>query len=338
MDFEGVAAQVTRGGIAESWHRADVAVVRENGQLLAAWDNPDRVSFLRSAAKPFQATAALTVGVARRFGLEEREIAIMCASHSAAAMHLAAVRSLLAKLELSEQALQCGVHAPGDPETARDLCQKRQPPEPIHNNCSGKHAGMLAAALCLGADLDSYLALEHPVQQCNLQAISALTHVPQEKMVLGIDGCGVPTFAVPLQGAAWAFAHLAHPEGAPEPYRSALSTVSAAMRAQPALVSSAGEFTDRLMEAAAGAVVAKGGAEGLFCLGVVGAGIGVAVRVQDGSHRPIPPLVLAVLEQLALAPPTMLEKLTPFRRPPVTNARGETVGEIIPTLTLQRRE
>lgn len=334
--LEEAAAQVTRGGIAESWHRADVAVVRESGQWLAWWDNPERISFFRSAAKPLQATAALTVGVAERFGLEEREIAVMCASHSGAAMHLQAVRSLLSKIGLSEEALQCGVHAPSDAETARELQRQGQSPQPIHNNCSGKHAGMLAAALGLGADVASYPALEHPVQQRNWQAVAALTHLPREEIVIGIDGCGVPTFAVPVWRAAWAFAHLARPEGAPREYRPGLAAASAAMRAHPALVSSTGEFTARLMEAAEGAVVAKGGAEGMFCLGLVGAGIGVAVRVHDGSARALPPLVLEVLAQLELVEAAVLEKLAPFRRPAVTNARGETVGEIRPTLILQR--
>jgi L-asparaginase II len=337
-DFEGIAAQVTRGGIPESWHRADVAVVTDTGQVLAAWDDPERVCFFRSSAKPLQAAAALTTGAAERFHLEEREIAVMCASHSAASMHLNAVRSILAKIERPEEALQCGPHWPGDAATTRELHRTGQQPGRIHNNCSGKHAGMLAAAVCLGADVGSYLSPGHPVQQRNLQAIAALTHVPAEGVVLGIDGCGVPTFAVPLRGVAWAFAHLARPEQAPEEYRAALATASAAMRAHPPLVSAAGEFNARLMEAAEGGIVSKGGAEGLYCLGLVGAGIGVAVRVQDGSARAIPALVLEVLRQLELVDPAVLDRLAQFRRPPVTNTRGEVVGEIVPVLTMRRKE
>lgn len=324
------AAHVLRGGMVECTHYADLVVVDTEGTIQASFGDPHLVFYLRSAAKPLQAVTVLNTGAAERFGLEPDEVAVICASHSAAAMHLAAVRSILRKIGLEETALQCGVHAPEDPETAESLRAAGQSPGPIHNNCSGKHAGMLAACLCLGADVETYLSLEHPVQQANLATICRLSGAAPEEVRVGIDGCGVPTWGISLAQAARAFSRLARPEAAAPEDRAALQAISWAMRQHPALVSHEGSFHAELMAQSEGDFVVKGGAEGSICLACRRAGWGLAMKVRDGSTRAQPTIVLEALRQLELLSPPSFQRLARFFRPAVTNARNEVVGEIVP--------
>lgn len=327
-----LAAQVYRGDQIESEHEADVAVVDNRGEIVAASGNPHRCVFLRSAAKPLQAVTVINTGAAETFGFDWRDIAILCASHAAGPEHLEAVLRVLKKAGLTPADLRCGPHWPLDERTQASLRQQGKKPQPLHNNCSGKHAGMLAAALQLGADLTTYPEPEHPVQQRNRETIARLGRVAKEDLWVATDGCGVPTFGVALASAAWSFLQLAHPERAPETDRVALHTIREAMITHPALISQAGHFNTVLMEATKGNIVAKGGAEGVFCLGVREPGYGIAVKIRDGSGRCLPVVIMEVLKQLGVGG----KGLEKFRVLPVYNTRGEIVGEIRPTLSLRQ--
>lgn len=318
--------EVGRGGLVESRHRVLGALVDSQGRLLWSSGSAEQPVFLRSAAKPFQALTVVLTGAADRWGLEDWELAILCASHPGGPEHLAAVLSVLEKIREGEEALRCGPHWPSDERTSLALHARGEQPRPLHNNCSGKHAGMLAAAKHLGAPLETYLEPEHPVQRWNRRVLATLCSVEEEAILLGVDGCGVPTFALPLRAAALGYARLAHPQGLPPDWEAACRRIVRAMTTFPHLVQPG--FACQWMQVSGGRWVVKGGAEGYLGAGGVGQGIGLAVKNEDGSHRGLPTLVLQVLESLGLLRAEELQALEAHRHPPVLNTRGERVGEI----------
>lgn len=321
-------ARVTRDGVVESTHYGRVAVCAPDGRLLASAGDPDGVQFWRSSSKPIQALSVVTSGAADRFALTERELSVCCASHSGSAMHVETVAGILGKLGLDASALQCGVHWPGDTEERNRLIRAGEEPSPLHNNCSGKHAGMLATCLALGADPADYLAHEHPVQRLIAAHLELLSGVPQGTWRIGRDGCGAPTVAMPLRGQARAFARLVAPEGLPGEVQAATQRITAAMAAAPEMVSSPGSFNTELMRLTDGAMIAKGGAEGLFCMAAQGREIGIAFKTADGSGRPHSAIALELLRRAGVELPA--ELVERFARPPITNCRRDTVGAIEP--------
>ncbi|MBD0330748.1 MAG: asparaginase [Thermoleophilia bacterium] len=285
-----LAVEVRRGGVVEARHRVHAAAVRK-GRLVAARGDAGLVTFLRSAAKPFQA-----LPLARgRPDLDERELAIASASHLADDDQLAAVRSLLAKAPADEEELECG------PEGGSRL----------RHNCSGKHAGMLALARANGWPVPGYRLAGHPVQQALLAEMAAAAEVAADTIATAVDGCGVITFAVSLERVARAFARLETLDGG--------ARVAASMRAYPELIRGAAAADTQLMRALPG-WVAKGGAEGV--IGAAGpGGLGVALKVEDGAGRAIRPALAAFLAGLGTPVPALAVQ-------PLVNSRGETVGEI----------
>lgn len=321
-------ARVTRDGVIESTHYGRVAVCAPDGRLLASAGDPEGVQFWRSSSKPLQALSVVTSGAADRFALTVRELAVCCASHSGSAMHVATVSGILSKLGLDASALQCGVHWPGDIEERNRLIRAGEEPSPLHNNCSGKHAGMLATCLALGADPSDYLALEHPVQRLIAEHLALLSGVTRDRWRVGRDGCGAPTVAMPLRAQALAFARLAAPAGLPGDMRGAAERITAAMAAAPEMVSAPGAFNTELIRLTGGAVIAKGGAEGLFCMAVPAREIGIAFKVADGSARAHPTVALELLRRVHVELPA--ELVERFAEPPVTNCHGDMVGRIEP--------
>lgn len=327
----------TRGPIVESLHQADVAVCAPDGRLLACFGDPHKVVYLRSAAKPFQALPLVESGAAAAFGLTARELALACASHAGLDMHAHAVADLQARAGLTEAHLQCGAHPISDAATARALILAGQEPTPIRHNCSGKHTGMLITAKHCGWPLESYLELNHPLQQAIMHAFSAMTDVPTGEVVVGVDGCSAPNFAVPLRAGALAFARLADPAGLPPARAEALRALYHAMHSHPEMVRGPLDFDTEAMRLGAGRWVCKGGAEGYQAIaiapGVVAAhGVGVTLKVADGAARPHAVALLAsqVLKELgALSPAetTALAALGLALPQPVTNWRGTVVGE-----------
>ncbi|MCS6843373.1 MAG: asparaginase [Caldilineales bacterium] len=324
--------EVTRGDLVESSHCGALAVVeaRGEGRLLAAVGDPWSAAYLRSAAKPFQALPTVAAAALERFGLGDEDLAVMCASHHGTAEHVAIVQRILDRIGLDVEALRCGVHWPIDEAAGRALAAAGLEPDARHNNCSGKHAGMLTLARLWGcADLD-YTLPDHPVQQAIRRRLAEMAGLSPEEIPCASDGCTVPTFALPLAAAALAYARLVAEDAGPDCRR-----VVAAMQAYPHLVSGHGALDDLLMRAGRGALVAKGGAEGYQGLGVRtpdGRSVGIALKVADGNPRAKGPAVLAVLEALELVTGDVLAELEPLRRPAVLNRRGEVVGEIRPGL------
>lgn len=323
-----ILSEVTRGPEVESRHFGHVAVVDSAGQLLFSAGDPDHPTFPRSALKPLQALAGIACATAERFQFSDAEIAVTCASHAAEPRHRDAVTRILERIGASEADLRCGPHAVPHLPSRDELIREGREPTPIYNNCSGKHAGMLALARVLGAPLAGYWEPEHPVQREVQRVLCAACDIDLQTLRWGTDGCGVPTYLMPLRNLALGFARLAEPSGLAENDRAAAGRICAAMTAEPEMVRGEGGFDSVLMRALPGVVISKGGAEGCQCVGLVGRGIGVAVKIEDGGARPLAPLTLALLGRLGALPRALPQALAPLLTPVVENTRGEAVGEV----------
>jgi L-asparaginase II len=320
-----------RGGLIENRHKVSLAIVGPQGNLLAYSGNPHLAAHMRSSAKPFQALALYLSGAIERFGITPAEVALTCASHDGLEQHLTMATHYLRKIGLDESYLACGIHPPFDLAARKALQQAGQPATVLHNNCSGKHTGMLAAALALGVEPRGYEQPEHPVQQLNLQTLRDLSghqHIPY-----GVDGCSVPTFVLPLAPAARMFALLAKPEAAPAKYREGLEAVFRAMRQHPELVAGPRSIDTVLMQTVPH-LAAKRGADGYYGMALRETRwgpIGIALKVESGSNEAREPMVIRLLEVLeALSPEVALE----WRRPIVRNVRKLEVGHLEAKLEL----
>lgn len=325
MNVPSVCVEVTRGPLVESEHRVDVAVVDASGRWIAAAGDPERVTYWRSAAKPVQAIAALVAGAEARFGLTDADIALIASSHNGEEVHVAGVRALLEKIGAGEAELACGIHPPWDKLSAERLLAEGRAPSALHNNCSGKHAGMLALARLLGVDARGYLDPRHPVQERIFAQVVEITGTAE--IPIGIDGCGVPVYGLPLWRMAYAYARLVSAGDAGAPWASAARRVVRAMLRHPHLVAGTGRTDTLVMRSFAGAVVCKEGAEGVWCIGLPERGWGIALKVLDGERRAAAPAGLAVLRALGVWPAEEGE-LTEIVRPVLRNHAGTVVGEI----------
>jgi L-asparaginase II len=323
-----VYVDVTRGGYVESVHRVAACAVDADGTVLEQAGDIESPIFLRSAAKPFIAAAAIAAGVRERFHLEPREIAVMTASHSGQPFHVAAVASILDKIGMDESALQCGTHPPYDETAAQGLVEAGLEPTALYNNCSGKHAGILALCLAIGADPTTYLSAENPAQQRILALCARLSDDDASTWPVAIDGCGIPVYATGLRRAAISFARLATLSGVDSADAQALRIVRDAMLAHPEYVAGTGQFDTELMIAGAGNIVSKAGAEGVHAAAAVSQGYGYASKVIDGSSRARGPSSISALRRLGVIDERQAGALARFARPPVYNRAGNKVGEI----------
>jgi len=305
---------VMRGGAVESVHNVAGYAVDARGMPVFSFGTVDVPIYLRSAAKPFIAAAAVAAGVVERFGLDSREVAIMAASHSGEPFHLETVRSILRKTGLDESALRCGPEPPHS--------------EPITNNCSGKHAGILALCVATGADPATYLEPENPAQQRILRFCARVSDEPFESLTIAVDGCGIPVYATTLQRAALSYRRLATLEDLAADDANALRTVRDAMIANPEYMSGTGEFDAAMIRAFDGSLVCKGGAEGIFAGALLDERIGFVIKVIDGNERARPPAACEALRSIGALSEARLERVQAFAHPAVRNKSGRVVGEI----------
>jgi L-asparaginase II len=330
MSYELLVA-ITRGDLDESVHFGAVVVADAEGKVLASAGSPGTVTFLRSTAKPLQALPLLESGAADHFRLTPSETAIAIGSHGGEPRHVETVRGILAKIGLSEEFLMCGAHPPYHKPSARALEQENRRPSALHNNCSGKHAGMLALAKFRGEPPEGYFRPEHAVQREILEAVAAMTKVPRDTIHLAIDGCSAPTFGVPLEAAAGAFARLMEPDGYPSGLRYAARRAVEAMVSHPEMVAGEGRLDTDLMTASRGALIAKAGAEGFYGVGFHkgGHGYGIAFKVADGeSERARTAMVLRALQDLEIMDAPRLDEVAAAHLPQIKNRRGVVVGKV----------
>jgi L-asparaginase II len=330
-----ILVRVRRGDRIESEHRGDVAVVDSAGALVASCGDPDRGIFVRSAAKPFQALPFLAAGGARRFGLGDDEIALMCASHGGEPRHVRLARRMLRKGRFSEEDLVCGAHLPLHEPSARALVRRGAAVSPLHNNCSGQHAALLLSCRLFGYPPRGYEAPDHPLQQRLRETFAAYAGLPPAALEIAVDGCGIPVFYAPLSSLARAYARLMarrEPGESVEELR-ARALVVRAMWESPAMVAGKGRFTTELLEAGKRRWVGKEGAEGVYAIGLrpqrPGARpVGIAFKIEDGSSRGRDAVSLALLGHLGRLDDVARRRLAAHESIPVYNAAGGVVGKI----------
>ncbi len=333
MSGNPILLEVLRGELVESRHRGAVAVADADGRILLALGDVGQHVFPRSAVKAMQALPLIESGAADAFGLNQAEIAVACGSHSGDDIHVSTARSILAKTRLTEADLACGAHWPMSEEAARQLARRGVQPGPIHNNCSGKHAGMLATALHLGLATRGYEQASHPIQQAVAAAIAETCGVSFESNDIATDGCSVPTFALPLSSLAAGFARLISGKGLPPSREAAAKRLVGACLAEPVLVAGEGRFDTIAMRGLAPLAFTKGGAEGVHCAALVSAGFGIAVKMDDGAKRGAE-ATLAHL--LAAFLPRARSVLGAYLSGDIRNWKGRKVGQQRPAPALEQ--
>ncbi|HEU4622799.1 MAG TPA: asparaginase [Burkholderiaceae bacterium] len=333
---------VTRGvGSAqsvESVHYGSIAVVDAKGHVCWSAGDAHALTFSRSTLKPFQALPFMNAGGVRAMKWGTRETALMCASHSGEEVHSELARTMLASFGCDESHLRCGCHVPLR-YTALDITPPKRKWDQTYNNCSGKHAGFLAYCKLTETPLETYLDEGHPLQKAIRASVAAHSGVDESRLVVGIDGCSAPNYALPLANLARLFALLARPEQAGESAES-LACLSAAMRAHPELVSGGGRSDVAFMHAFGapddGDVVAKIGAGGVQLLGVRSAGLGIAIKIADGNAQALYCAAVAALDQLGLLDDTRRAALAVYARPAIRNCVGTVTGEWRAAFSLAR--
>ncbi|MEP6768102.1 MAG: asparaginase [Acidobacteriota bacterium] len=332
-----ILARVLRGGRTESVHRGSVAVVDEDGRVLGSSGQPDGGIYLRSAAKPFQVMPLLAAGGERAFRLRNDEIALMCASHGGEPRHVRVARRILGRGGFEIRDLACGAHLPMHESSARALIAAGEKPSALHNNCSGKHAGLLLTCRLLGLPSRGYWEAWHPLQAEVLARVSEFTGVPSAAIGLAVDGCSLPVYFLPLSALALSYARLLS-RGWPGEGGAAARAVRA-MTASPGMVAGKDRFTTDFLEAGAGKWIGKEGAEGVYAVGLKPRrkgekSIGIAFKIEDGSSRSRDAVCLAILEGLGRLGAGARSSLSRWRDPVIRNVRGEEVGEVRAELSL----
>ncbi len=327
LDNIAPLVEVTRGDRVESLHLGTIVVSDAAGRVIAKVGNPENFAYFRSSGKPFQAIPIVETGAADAFGLTPAELALCCASHYAEPAHQSQVVALLAKLGLSPDALKCGIPYPMDEDEASRIRLGITQRSPLQCDCSGKHAGMLAVCQHMQYPVDSYLEPVHPLQIEIRRIMADVLRTPEDELVIGVDGCSVPTFGASIASFAQAYAALADPVAAGSSHPDALDRLRNAMTTHPENVSGTGSFVTDLMTVSRGRIVAKSGAEGLICLGIPEASMGIAIRVADGSFRSHPEIVLSTLQQLDVLDRSLTDAVESICTPAVHNHNGWIVGE-----------
>lgn len=346
QDTQNAAAplvEITRGALVESLHRGLIAVVDGEGRIIAQLGDVQTRTWYRSAAKPFQTIPLIAIGAADHFNLSLSELSVISASHSGEKIHLETVSSILKKIGLSETDLLCGAHLPFDELAARDLQTQLKSPSQLHNNCSGKHSGMLALAQFLGQPISDYINPQHPVQQRILNVLAQFSGIQTSEISIAVDGCSAPVFGVSILAMARSYARLvaARQVNLDPTLAIAAEQVVKAMTEFPEMVGgSRGRLDTDLMKAAQKRIVSKVGAEGVQLLGVKPCqqypkGLGVAIKIEDGdTRRARDPVVIETLRQLGVLNAEQIKQLAAYSRTTIYNHRKLEVGKIRPCFQL----
>ncbi|PWC36649.1 asparaginase [Azospirillum sp. TSO35-2] len=325
-----ITVEVTRGGLVESVHRARACIVDAGGHVLARWGDIDAPVYPRSAVKSLQAIPLVESGALDAFGLGDAELALACSSHNGEARHTDLARSWAERVGLTLDDYECGAQVPYDGATAADLLRRGEAPTAFHNNCSGKHTGFLTTAKHKGERLRGYVRYEHPVQQRILGVMEQMTGQDLFGAPWGVDGCAIPTVGVPLGAIAYAMARIADPVDLPDARAEAVTRIARAWGKHPFLIGGTGSFDTALMEAAEGAVLVKGGAEGVGCAVIPDQGIGIALKIEDGAARAREVALAALIRSTNALTAAQWARVPHLLTTPLLNRAGTRVGEVRP--------
>ena len=318
---------VTRGSGVESRHRVHAAIVDEHGRLTGVARDPGTVTMWRSCAKPFQVMPFIASGGFDDVGWGDDELALACASHGGEPEHVALAASMLGDLGREEGDLACGPHDPLSTRGARILRESGVRPTRLHNNCSGKHAAMIARAYSAGWQVAGYEREDHAVQQSVLEEVARWSGLRADQIGRAVDGCGVVVFALPLEAMSRAYARLA---AASERGDEIPARITRAIRSRPVLFGGTDRFDSLVIEATGGRVIPKVGAEGVHSVALLDQRVGFTIKVEDGATRAQYPAVLRMLQYLGALPATLPSPLAEYGRNRIRNTRGEIVGELMP--------
>jgi len=330
-----VLVEVLRGGLVESSHTGAVAVFDAEGKALRALGDIDRPVFPRSAVKAIQALPLVESGAANAFRFGDKELALACASHSGEPQHAALAAAMLARASLDEHALECGTHWPSNQEAMIALARSGGRPSALHNNCSGKHAGFLCTCRHMRINHPGYVGPDHPYQEAIRRTMQEVTGAEHGERNRGIDGCSIPTYAVPLKSLATGFARMATGKGFSSDRAAAARRLFAACMAEPFYVAGTGRADVRLMDAAPGRIFVKSGAEAVYCAAVPELGLGIALKCDDGQGRASEVAVAAVLSKLFERDGAVRTALADLVEPQLSNWRGIHVGGLRPAAALR---
>jgi L-asparaginase II len=322
-----ILVEVTRGELVESRHRGAVAVADAEGEILLALGDAEAPVFPRSAVKALQAVPLIETGAADRYGFGDEELALACASHSGEPGHVAGVERMLAKAGLGASALSCGVHWPISQAAAFALARTGAP-SALHNNCSGKHAGFLCAACARGVDHVGYWQPDHPVQREVRAVLEDFTGAKLTAERRAIDGCSVPTWAIPLEDLARGFAKFGTGRGLAPERAKAAARLRAACTQKPWNVAGTGRFCTEIMQLFGARVFVKTGAEGVYCGALPEQGLGIALKCDDGAARAAQAIMAALIARFLPLGDDERAALAPFLHTPLRNWNGFEVGAI----------
>ena len=315
-----------RGSLLDQVHKGHIVVADHTGKILWKWGEPERMTFARSSAKPMQAIPVVESGALERYGISERELAVICASHNGEAFHVEAVTSILNKAGLTPDALRCGAEYPMYVPAEDALKKAGVPRAPIYCDCSGKHAGMLITACCRQEPLESYDRPEHPVQRRIQSVVADVCGVAEEEIQTAVDGCGVPVHALPLYRFAQGYARMSLPELFPEPRASAVRRITGAMTAYPEMVAGSERICTQLMSNFGDRLFCKSGASAFYAVGLKGKGIGIALKMEDGASSIVPYAILEVLRFLGVISREEAESVPGFQDRKIYNNHHAEVG------------
>lgn len=327
-----------RGSHIESFHGGSIAVCDDTGRLLCGLGGVATAVYPRSTAKPLQALPLIVSGAVERFCISSREIAVACGSHCGDGPHTEAVMSMLNKAGHSTDSLECGSHWPLDEIAARRLTQRGQDPSAVHNNCSGKHAGFICVAEARHIDPRGYVRFDHPVMQEVRAVLEAMCSWPCGRSTVGIDGCSIPTFPMPLVSLATGFSRLGTGGHIPAELATAAKAVRESTAAYPDMLSGSGRFDSIVTALSGGSIIVKSGAEGTICSTVPAVGLGIAIKIDDGGSRAAHVVMATMLMKVAdhaRLNATVRTVLTDFAHPLIFNWAGIPVGRLQPTAELK---
>jgi L-asparaginase II len=329
-----ILVEVTRGALVESRHRGAVAVVDADGASVLSLGDVATPVYPRSAVKALQALPFVASGAADRYGFGDEDLALACASHSGEPEHVAVVERMLAKAGLDASALSCGVHWPMSQAAANALARIGMP-SALHNNCSGKHAGFLCLACAMGADHAGYWRPDHPVQREVRTVLQDLTGFALTPELCAVDGCSVPTWAIPLKNLAHAFAKFGTSHGLSREHAAAAERLRSACARKPWHVAGSGRFCTEVMQIFGARVFVKTGAEGVFCAALPQQGLGIAIKCDDGAGRAAQVITAALIARYLPLDDAEHEALRRLTRPVLHNWNGIEVGRLRPTAALE---
>ena len=323
-----VTVEVTRGNLTESRHRGMAVVVDGDGAIVFSAGDIEGGVFPRSACKAMQALPLMESGAADAFGFGDKELALACSSHSGEDAHAELAASMLARAGRDESALECGAHWSSDQKNIIHQAKTLDKPSALHNNCSGKHSGFICACCHTGTDVEGYVGYDHPLQQEIRGTMESLTGAAIGQDNCGVDGCSIPTYAIPLKSLAHGFAKMATGQGLETIRAKASRRLIDACMAQPFYVAGTGRACTRLMEIAPGQIFAKTGAEGVFVAALPQQGIAMAVKCEDGATRAAEAMIAALLARYFEEGSTEQQTLLGMANRSMKNWNGIHVGDV----------